>query len=307
MAANSYTTTQLLTAIKRSGHIPSNQTPFSDTDLLNIADEEIQTGLMSQFLSVRENYYLTYYDQTVNATGIYPIHSRSTGSGISDLQLVVNTTVYQIVRMDIGGQFATNTSSSGNYSSYFQGNNIVVTPNPVTGTIRQYYSQRPNTLVATSSCAQITAINFISNTLTFSSLPTTITTSSPCDLIKDQPHFECLAIDQTPTAVVGTTVTFASLPSNLSVGDWVALAGQSCIPQIPVEFRALLAMRVAERVSLSQGYTQKAQMLGQKRVDMEKALISIINPRVTEQTKTVNPDQGFLGNTFRRQRNWRAT
>lgn len=296
-AANRFTTTELLASIRRRTHLPSNASPFQDSDLLALADEECQTSILKQILSVRENYYLTYTDTSVNGTGIYSIPLRAIAMGLADCQLIIGNSVYQIARTEIGEQFSTITSPSGYYSFYIEGNSVVIQPNPTSGSIRMWYYTRPNNLVATTSAAQITAIN--SNVLTFSTIPTTITTSTPCDIIKDQPGFDLLDSDDTPTAVTSTTITFTSVPSTVSVGDWVSLAGQTPVPQIPVEFRPLLALRVAVSNFMTQGYTDKMVKAQAKLEEMERALFGMIQPRVVEEPKRLVPDGMVFGGVKR--------
>jgi hypothetical protein len=296
-SANRFTTTELLAAIRRITHLPSNASPFQDADLLALSDEECQTSILKQILSVRENYYLTYTDTAVNATGTYSIPTRAIGMGLADCQLIVGNSVYQIQRTEIGEQFSTVTSPTGFFSFYVQGNSLVLQPNPTTGSIRMWHYQRPNYLVATTAAAQITSI--ASNVLTFSTIPTTITTSTACDLIKDQPGFDWLAIDQTPTAVTTTTITFTTVPTTVAVGDWVSLAGQTAIPQMPVEFRPLLALRVAVKNFQTQGYLDKMKFAQGKLEEMEKALLAIINPRIVEEPKRLSPDSSLWGGVKR--------
>lgn len=304
MAANSYTTANLLTSIRRNGHIPTASAPFQDSDLLAMADEECQTSLLRQILSVRENFYLTSIDYTANATGTYAIPTRAIGGALADVKIYNGSSIYPVGRTEIDAQFSTITSSTGYYAFYIQGNNIVVLPNPTSGTVRLWYYVRPSTLIATSAASQVTVI--ASNVLTFASLPSTITTSTPCDLVKDQPFFDIQGMDLTPTVVTSTQLTFSAVPSALVVGDWVALAGQTPVPQIPVEFRPLLSQRVVVKYYEAQGYLGKKKAAQEKYTEMEKDLMGIINPRVVEAVKTIVPDGSLIGG-YRRWRAWRAT
>ncbi len=304
MAANSYTTTQLITSIRNKGNIPTSQTPFTDSDLLLLADDELDTALLRQLLSVRENYYLTYEDYEIADDGIYELPSRCIADAVANVQLLNGTTVTNIDRSEVSQQFATNESPSGFYSFFFMGSAINLQPNPTTGYVRIWYYLRPNTMVLTSEAAQVTVIS--GNTLTFDTIPTTITTGTPCDFIKDQPHFNTLSFDETPTVVTSTQITFASVPDDLVVGDWICLAGQTCVPQIPVEFRPLLVQRVVVKYNEIQGYLDKMKASQAKLDAMEKDLLQLINPRASGSPKRVVPNQNLTGGTWQ-WRAWRAT
>lgn len=305
-AANRYTTTELIAGMRRTGHIPASQNAFQDADLLALADYELQTGIMRQVLSVRENYWLTSVDLAIAQDSIYNIPVRAIGSALSYVHILNGTVMYNVVRSEIQEQFSTVTSPSGYFQYYLRGNQLVLIPNPTTGVIRLWHYQRPNTLIVPSAAAQITAIDTNTNIVTCSSIPSTFATSTPLDLIRDQAGFDCLAIDQTPTAVSGSDVTFSSLPTGLAVGDWIALAGQTPVPQIPVEFRPLLIQRVVVKYNEIQGYMDKMKASEAKLEQMEKDCFEAINPRVKEDPKRIVPDSGLIGG-YRRWRAWRAT
>jgi hypothetical protein len=302
-AANRYTTTELLADIKRTGHVVSSQNTFANTDLLRLADFELQTSILRMILSARENFYLTYKDFSAASDYLYQIPLRAIGGAIADVQYVNGTTVCQIVRTEVAEQFATNASSNGMYSFYIKGNYLVI-PGLTSGTVRVWYYTRPNTLVVSTAGCQITGI--ASNVLTFdaSTIPSTISTSTPCDLIKDQPGFDGLSLDVTPSAVGATTITFAAadVPSTLAVGDWVCLAGQTVVPQIPVEFTPLLVQRVVVKYYEIQGYMDKMKAAEAKLKEMSEDVLAIINPRVAEAPKRIVASADLIGGS----RRWRT-
>lgn len=294
--ANSYTTADLLTTIRNQAHVPDNQSPFRDQDILGFANTELETALLRQILSVRENYYLAYTDTTVNTTGIYDIPTRAVGAAIADPQLVVQTTIYPISRTEISDQFSTIASPHGGYEYYFKGNQIVLPMVPTTGSLRMWYYRAPNKLVVSSSCAQITSI--VGKVLTCTTVPTTYTTGYTFDLIKDQPHFDWHDIDLSATSVTtgtGGNVTLTNTPpTTLAVGDWIALSGQTSVPQIPVQFRALLAQRCVVKIQEIQGYLEKMKASQKKLEDMEKDIFGIISPRAKEGPKRFIPDPQLI-------------
>jgi hypothetical protein len=200
-------------------------------------------------------------------------------------------------RTEIGEQFSTNTSPHGGYEFYFMGNSIVLPQIPTTGSVRQWHYRRPNALVATSACAQVT--NIASNVVTCTTVPTTFTTSYTYDFIKNTPHFDWLAIDQSISAVVtgsSGTITFSSTPpSTLAIGDWVCLSEQAPIPQIPVECMPLLEQRCVVKIQEIQGYFEKAKISQAKLEEMEKDVFGIISPRAWEEPKRIIPDPALIG------------
>lgn len=293
--ANSYTTTELISTIKLVGNIPPAQTPFTNANILTLADNELQTALLRQIVGVRENYFITTKDFTIVDASVYDIPPRAIAMALDDIKIINGTTIYNVARTEIGDQFATNTSVTGYFTFFIENNKIHIVPNPQTGQIRFYYNRRPNTLIPITQAAQITAINTGTFTVTVAAVPSTISTSIACDLIQDQPGFLSLEDDTTPTATTSTTITFSSLPDGLAVGDWVSPAGQSPVPQIPVEFRPLLIQRVVVKYYELQGYKDKMSVSQKKLDEMEKDLFTLINPRVAEESKTAVANQNIIG------------
>lgn len=304
--ANSYTTANLLTNIQLKGNIAASQTAFSNTNLLLLADDELSTDVLQTILSVRENFYLAYTDYSPNTDGLYDIPSRAIGSALADVQIISGQTIFPVTRSELSEQYNTQTSPSGDYSFVLKGNKVQVKTNPTFGTVRLYFYCRPNKLIQTSSALKITGI--ASNVLSFSSVDTsTFTTSTPLDVIQDQPHFNWLSMDNTPTGVTGTTITFAAAIEEVAVGDWVCLAGQTPVPQIPVEFRPYLEQRTVVKYYEAQGYLDKMNAASQRAEEIKNQVIDLINPRVSEKTKRIIGDSSLLGGISRRWRSWQTS
>lgn len=303
-AANRYTTTEFLAQTRRLCHAPSNQSPYQDADLLAIGDDELELEGMAQILSTRENFYLVSTDVTPDSDGTCRIPTRAIADSLADVQLVVGNTVYSMPRTEIGELFSTQSSPLGFYSFSLQSDAIVVLPVPTIGVVRLWYYRTPNKMVATTAACQVTAV--ASNVLTFASIPSTITTSTPCDIIKDQPHFGWHSVDVTPTVVTSTQITFSSVPTYVAVGDWVSLAGQTPVPQCPKEYRGVLAQRVAVKVYELQGNLPKMEKATKALEGKVKAFTNLINPRVAEEPKRIVPDTSLMGG-YGRFRTWPTT
>jgi len=314
-AANRYTTTELLTSIHLKGHIPPSQTPFDDAGLLSLADDELGTPIMSLVRSIRENFYLKYQDFELNSENLYDIPTRALGGALQDVQIVNGVNVIPVGRTETNEQFATNTSPTGNYAFMLLDDKIKILPVVTAGTIRLWYMRRPNKLVATSACAQVTDIDLGTNTLTFATgtIPSTFTTEAPLDCIKDQPHFGWRFVDYYPIAIGATTVQFDSLPLNaygdseIEIGDWLALAGTTPVPQMIAEFWPLLVQRTVCKYYEIQGYKDKQEKAQKSLEELERKILELLNPRVSSEPKRIVPDSNIIGGYSTRWRAWRAT
>lgn len=311
-AANRYTTTEFLASVRRKAHIPPSQVTFQDADLLALANDELEVAILPQIVSTRENYYRTSQDLVLNTTNVYDIPYRAIGAALTNVQIVNGTQIYQVERSEENEQFSTVTSPTGYWSFNVIGNQIKILPVITMGVVRLHYLQVPNLLVPVASSAQVTAINQGTGVLTFASMPATFTVTSSFDCIADQPHFNWRFIDTVPTALTSTTVTFSALPTDvygnaaIKVGDWLALAGQTPVPQVPREFSALLVQRTVVKYYEAQNYKDKAALAEKKLEEMELKLFKLINPRVAGSPKRIVPDSNVIGG-YRRWRAWRAT
>lgn len=314
IAANRYTTTEYLYPhVKRIGHIPPAQTPYLEADIYAIADAELRTAIMRQVRNVRENYYAANVLYTAaNPSSVYDIPARAIGMSLNDIWLESGTSITQVVRTETNEQISTVSSPTGFYSAHIAGNQVKIRPLVSGANVRFLYMQRPNTLVPTSACAQVIAIDGTNTILTFSSMPATFVTGLTYDCVQDQPGFNWRFIDLIPTAVGASTMTFASLPLDaygvplIQVGDWVSLAGQSCVIQMPVEMLPLLVQRTVVKYYESQNYKDKADLAQKKLESMEKDIMSLISPRIQYEPKRIIADTSVIAG-YRRGRSWQAT
>lgn len=228
---------RLLAQVNLKGSLPTGR--FEDQEILDIASDLLISIIAPTIVSSREEYYLTDDDQTVTANqAAYPIPYRALGMSLREIKIIRGNDVIDVYRMDPEDVDSASTGTPQGF--YLKGNNVVLYPTPdATGdTLRLTYFVRPPELVSPSACAIITQIS--GNTLTCVP-PTAWTTAQRFDLIQGKSGFALKGLDLTATAVnAGSLVLASAPPSALAVGDYVALAGESCFPHIPVEAHQLL-------------------------------------------------------------------
>lgn len=259
----SYTTADLITSIERRSFTPTNQSTFDEEDLLEMADEEMRGVIVPSIVRLREDYFVRYSDVSI-ASGqrAYAIPSRAVGMVVRNLAIVdAANAVTPLTRAEI--ERLTSYNSGSPESFYFEGNNVILTPTPNTssGSLRIHYALAPSSLVETSETAVISAIDTTLNTVTVTSIPSTWVTGNVFDLTKQDGGQEPLSIDLTSTDITSNVITLPSLPSTLRVGDYVSLAGKTSLPQVPAEYRDVLAQAVAARIlgDMGQARAERAQ------------------------------------------------
>lgn len=293
-----YLSEDFIASVKRRCNVPTSQITFQNSDFLALGDEEIRAKLVPLILKHMEEFYVTINDTTIVANQtIYPIPYRAIGMALRDVQIVSSTdpdTRVGLERLNPEDLYA---GISGNArflvkknGFYLQGNSVILYPTPVQAIdiLRLTYYMRPSSLVATSACGLITAVNLSAKQVTVSSVPSNITTMTTVDLVRAVPGFECTAIDQTISSIVSTTITFsAALPNNVQVGDYVCQSGQTCVVQVPVELQPLLFQYVVVRILAAQGDQTNLKAAVAELKSLEDAAGLLLAPRVSGKVKRV--------------------
>jgi hypothetical protein len=286
---NTWTTSDLISLIKILGHIPQSNATFVPAQLLTLADLELRTSIARILKETNEGYFQTIVEHDQNATGLYPVPSDAIGATTYVIQIRSGQTLWPVSRQEVAEMTTTNYPSTANYTFFIRANTINVLPIQFQGSLRITYERRPSTLVPVTSCAQVTAI--VGQVITVSSLPTGWLVDDTLDLQSAQPQFDLVG-QVAISAINSLDITVVGDVSLLSVGDYLTPEGQSCIPQIPVEFHALLAQRVVCKVYELQGYLDKLKAAKDVLLEMQENLVAIITPRTTAAPKVINPSWG---------------
>lgn len=301
--AQDFTTTGLLASLKRRGMLPSTTETLSTTDFLAIATEELQTYVLKVLLAVREEYAVATYDLAITSgTSTYVLPSRAVGGKLRNACLLDSNGLVSSPLNRLEPERVIQNSSSGDVAGYYlQGDDIIFVPTPAaSATVRLTYFRRPSALIATTGAGVVTSINTGTKVVTASGgYPATFLTTATFDLVRAQPPFKVMGQDLAITNATGTTLTFtATLPTGLAVGDYVCLAGESPVPQIPVELHPLLSQRVVYKCLEALG-DDKSVLAEQAADKMRMDLLTFLTPRVEGASR---PIVNYNGPGFRRRR-----
>lgn len=294
-----YTTDSLIDSIKLRGMIPSNQNTITSDNFITFINEEMYLGVLPHILSYHEdNVSRSEEVALVNGTYRYQIPHRAIGNKIKDVYIQdSNGGLRELTRIS-NGDLADWERNDVSYPQafYLEGDSIVLLNNPSSSdTLKFIYHMRPNRIVAETRAGKITSIS--SGAITLESMPTVFASTAKYDIIKCTSPYNCTAVDITPTNISGNVITFSTtdLPSSLSVGDYVNLAEETIIPQIPPELHSLLAQRVVARCLEALGDINGLQTANAKIAEMEIKTGSLIDNRVENAPQKVKNRWGFLG------------
>src|SRR5665213_2455314 len=295
-----YSTDALLPMLRLLPLMPSVQALFSNSDLVNVMDFEMSYKIIPLIDNQAEEYFIQsdniIYNKSIR---VYPLPTLATSDKLRSVSFVdSNFNEIRISRLR-PEDIMSNVNATGLainpalWGFYLQNDNIHLYLGSYSGSTQAYkylrlrFVRMPSTLVQEAACAQIT--NVAGNVITVQSVPALFLTTSTYDIVSNSPQmFVSKGDDLIVTSIVGNVITFTSLPvypatavPGPQIGDWVCLAMQSPIPQIPFKpgFQLLLQLSAAKCLEIH-GDTQGFNIAMSQAADMKNYFISVISPRV---------------------------
>ncbi len=292
-----YITDVLLPTLRLLPLMPSVQALFTDANLLTIMTFEMTSKIIPLIDNQAEEYFIHVDDIPYDGQAtVFSIPSRALAGKLRSVSFVdANQNEVRIPRLRLE-DIMSNVNATGLainpalWGFYLRNNQVILYLGSSTGNnnnfpfLRLRYVRQPNALVLSTACGEVT--NIAGDVVTVDSVPSAFTTGSTYDLISNSPQmFDSLLDDATITAIdtMAKTITFTTgtVPAGLQVGDWVCLANQSPIPQIPYSpgFDLLLQLSAAKCLEIH-GDVQGYNVAMSQASDMKSYFISVITPRV---------------------------
>ncbi len=293
--------------------MPISANTLTEARIIEFLDEDMRSTIVPLILAAKEEFYVQNYDQTLVAgTYNYFINARASFATWRDIVLV-DPNGNEINMTELPPEYVKISYPVGNnppmytFGFVMQNDKIILWPPnmtiPTQYTLRMKIKRRPNHLTPYLNCGQVTQIDTGTGVITLSvNGDGTWTTSTTFDVIPNSPQFTSRADDKAITAVDNTlnTVTVATIPTGLVVGDWFCPATLSCIPQIPYDMFPLLIMRGVIRCLESLGDGQNLQVAERRYQDMAADFARTVSPRIEGARKAlVNRTADFGWNTNR--------
>ena len=285
-----YTSDTLLTSIELKSFAPEAQTTFASSEILAMASEIMLNVIVPAIILKKTDYFVFTKDFTITASiSNYTVPARAINGILRAVfYLGDNGQICELDQLDLNDP--TTTSESSPYAYYFEDDQIVLYPTPVStqGTLRVKSFVGSGELVTADAGAVITAINTSTNVVTVGTIPSTWVTGNSFDLIAGTGNHAYRDLDLTSTLVSGTAITLPSLPVKLAVGDYINLAGECSLVQLPSSFRAALAHLTAAEMLSSQNQPGVDTAQAKGKAYLQNAL-DIINPRSKGKPKVIGP------------------
>lgn len=302
-------TNTLISKIRLGMSLPNIENRFSDSTLLELANDEIQSTVLPWIFSLREDYLISSqeYDLTTITNGIIDFPQPSSGRTLKDIWVSEDGKAYRPLNrigLDEAWRFNEDDFDVPNAFS-LQGNSIYLHKKPnasTVGTLRIYYHILPNTLVSVSRGITISSVSG-DDTLTFASVPLFMTANSNIDIIYNTPDYQVFLRDQTISSTTATSITLSGYgPTNtlanngFASGLIVCLSGETIETPLPIEVNQLLIQAVIIRVLESMNAPQQLSLALERFARLKTQLRDILTPRSENRLLKFRPSYPFLRN-----------
>lgn len=297
-------TTEFLAAVERAITVPTYQPRFTKDDLLALAAEEQRTTVVPKLLSLRQNYLLWRQAVPVVAlTSQVSFPARAIGRGskqIAWLPAGANEQENELTEFTLRESRAYPDDDQGVPSGFTEfGDKVKLLPRPLeAGTAVFYIYAKPSKPVFLTRCAQVQSVGVGAVTLA-TSVPSNITVGALVDFTKGTPGNNLLLADVPVSNIAGNTLTLTGLTADdlagVAAGDWVSLAGETAVLQLPEEMQDVLTYAVAVRVLMALQLPEQLKLVqGQMDLKVMNAEM-LLSPRVEDQTEVIFSGHPLLG------------
>lgn len=290
-----YFVDDLINSIKLRSMAPISQKTFDDDKILSISNEELQTKLVSDLITIRENYFASLQDVSIES-GVerYSIPKRAIGGTLKDIFFIDSAgNLSELEYVDYSRILDYQTSGNVPQKYSIMGDEIIVmpTPNVSVGKLRFNFAKMPNAMTFKNQCAKINSIIIAGPTISFlvdTDLTSLMSVGTKIDFISSSPPFKTWFEDCSITQITSTQIDvnlssvadISGVQTNIEIGDYICLSGDSCYPQIPVSFHHILAQMVVVRIFESLGDLNKLNNAKATLDQMRKEATALIKNRV---------------------------
>lgn len=287
-----------INSVYRNTALPNSQITYQSADIVAFLNEEQQTTITALVQSIREKYWIQYFNVNIVAgVTTYTVPTRAVMGSLEDIVLV-DSSGNEIEIAQLADEqkkvapfysFVPTASMRGIYARDDTFNIYPITfPYPAGFIIRFKYARRPSILVQSSFCAQILTVNYATNVVTVGTVPSGWTANATIiDIINNLPQFTSQADDNLITNISGTSITLTSLPATVVAGQWLCPQGTTCVPQLPLELYPLLinagCLRVFTSMQNANGFNTMSKIVAAQMDDAK----TLLTPRWKGQSKKI--------------------
>lgn len=270
--------------IRRTTQMSAQNLKLSNADVLQIADESIQTRLWPALRAACEDYAVTHIrmtfpEVTTDApnSAFQRLPRRASGSTIVAVYVEdAANGVYPLSRLDISeaqrwANYGTNPPRSNRPGYYaLTGDFIRILPAPSAAVnLRVLYERRPSRLVFPEDAGLVVSTDSVASQIVVDAVPAAFDAPSLLDLVRasqqaTDPICDDVSLDLiTPPDTLDVSFTDCIITSDeafaqLSAGDYVCQAGETCVFPLPDLWFSVCIQQAAADCLDQAGYAERA-------------------------------------------------
>jgi hypothetical protein len=282
-------TEQLIASARTRTMSPESTNSLDDPKVINILNEEIDSGLLHTLLTLNEENLVIKQDfQKSAGQNRFKIPYRAVGNKLREVSIVTSDNKeHNLARVGIEDLPEFQGFLSDRIGTFYVEGDEIVLVNSNLDTfdkIRMYYHLRPNTLVPSKETGKIVGIDKATGTIIIDKFPDKFSTNTLFDFVGHRSPNKILRFDIAPTSKNANTFSLVfnpeDLPKDLLIGDFLCLAEQTPVPNVPTEMHPLLCQRAAVHILESLGDSANMNNAMVRLKQMEISVQSILNNRV---------------------------
>lgn len=260
-----FDTTALMGKIFRAARVPLGSSYRDPETILALASDEMEQWIVPELLKVSGGHFVAYQDfELVSGQTRYRFPERSIRPErlevVSSEGLLVGHLVLASGRL-VDEVLAGRCPPTQGLGWWCPENNHAVvvlrSTSDITGrSLRIFYRRQPNRLIATSACWRITEINggnILMEPINAEDGNHDTVLGELYDVVASTPTFEATEEDIEEIAGDTNLLAVSPAPTNAAVGQFVAPAGFTPVPQLPVAFLGALVEHCAATILTEQG------------------------------------------------------
>jgi len=290
---------KFIDSVKKRAAVPTSQVTFTDEDIIRFANEDLEENMIPLIMAVREEFFVeseTYTPTVVNNNKRLEVPERAIGTKVRLINPISNGVVQPPLSL-IPLEHVEYSSGGGSDRGYYMKGNFIYLLISSEQVVVSYY-QRPNEVVLLERAAQIEAIDRDTGIIEVDDVPSIIEAGSIIDFNQTKPGHRVYAKDVTVATVNQLTnqisFSLADIPDDLIVGDYICLAGETVIPQIPSDLHNMLAQATACKILESINDEKGLKNATRRLEKMETKLLNLIESRAESKGKKIANIESLL-------------
>ena len=304
----------MIKSVRQRTMTPDDTSTFTDDSVLDIIDEELSAQVLDKLLLLHGENLTISVDVPSNIKGEYEIPYRAVGNKLRDISLVSGSSIYELTQISIGElpDYSYGDFSNQNLDKFYLENNKVklIQPTRTYTSVRIRYYLRPNYLTKMKEAGVVESVDKSDPdniTINLSSVGKNFAQQEKYDIVGSNSPNKIKSFDHTATSYVkvGDTGTLVfdrseleSVLDDIAVGDYITLAEQTPVPNIPTEMHPLLAQAAAINILESLNDTEALTNATRRMDKMTKAIQSLIDDRVELAPKKIKQRHGTLASSI---------